>query len=133
MFFPLKRPRSIFNTAPLHQIINILKMIIKCHPANTAVCCQIVNRNFIKRLLKQQFFQRHFQSLLCHICHLLSPVSFFITFSVLFLLLFLSLFCLLKISARLQKCLRQIIFHPFFSCFLLLLNIFPRCYYIPAS
>ena len=48
---------AVFHTCPLHQIIDILEMIVKCHAADPAVLCQICDGNLIKRFLFQKLFQ----------------------------------------------------------------------------
>ncbi|MNN55097.1 hypothetical protein D3C81_1699570 [compost metagenome] len=42
---------------PAEQLINILKMIIKGVPGDTAICGKLLNSNFGERPRKHQFFQ----------------------------------------------------------------------------
>ena len=55
-FLPLQRLRRILQARPFDKIVDILKMIIKRHPADAAVCRQIVDRNFVQRLFQKQLF-----------------------------------------------------------------------------
>ena len=46
-FFALKGNSGIFQTAPLHKIIDIFEMIVKSHAADPAVRSQVVDGDLI--------------------------------------------------------------------------------------
>ena len=72
--FPvLHRLPGILHHDPVHQVIDILKMVVKRHPVDTAVLGDIVDRDFIERLLNQQLFERSFQRPFCRLCHKTHP------------------------------------------------------------
>ena len=47
---------SVLHTCPLHQIINILKVIIKRHTADATMFRQIIDRDPVNRFCPQEFF-----------------------------------------------------------------------------
>ena len=73
VFPALHRLPGILHHDPVHQIIDILKMVVKRHPVDTAVLGDIVDRDFIERLLNQQLFERSFQRPFCRLCHKTHP------------------------------------------------------------
>ena len=62
--FPLKRPGGVLHTGPLHQVVNILEMVVEGHPADAAVLRNVPNGNFVQRLLQQHPLQGRLQRLL---------------------------------------------------------------------
>ncbi len=60
--FILQRFPAVLDAAPLHQIIDVFKMIIECHAADSAVCRKIIDRYFIKWSAQEQFLKRCLQS-----------------------------------------------------------------------
>ena len=73
VFPALHRLLGILHHDPVHQIIDILKMVVKRHPVDTAVLGDIIDRDFIERLLNQQLFERSFQRPFCRLCHKTHP------------------------------------------------------------
>ena len=69
-WFCLKNSIGILNKRPLHQIINILEMVVKSHPTNPTLICQVLNCNLAQGLLKKQTLQRLLQSPFGYLCHL---------------------------------------------------------------
>ena len=67
--FSLQSPRSVLNTGPFYQVINVFKMIVKSHSADSAVCSQVADGDLVQRLLKEKFLQRLFQCIFCDIVH----------------------------------------------------------------
>ena len=54
--FPGKRAGGIFKAAPFHEIINVFKMIVKCHPADPAVIGQVSDGDFVNWFFQKKFF-----------------------------------------------------------------------------
>jgi len=59
--FPRQRPAGILLTAPLHQIVNILEVVVKGHAVDAAVLRNIIDGDLVQRLLQQQMLQRRLQ------------------------------------------------------------------------
>ena len=49
-----KRDARILLTRPLYQVVYICKMVVERHPADTAVLSNIVDGDFVQRLLQKQ-------------------------------------------------------------------------------
>ena len=57
----------IFHQDPVHQIVNILKVVVEGHAVHAAVLGDIVDRNFVQGLFQQQLLERCLQ---CPFCRL---------------------------------------------------------------
>ena len=51
----------IFRQDPVHQIVNILEVVVEGHAVHAAILGDIVDRDLIEGLFQQQLFQRCFQ------------------------------------------------------------------------
>ena len=60
---------GILHQDPVHQIVNILEMVVKGHAVHAAVLGNVVYRDLIQRLAEQQLFERCFQRAFCRLCH----------------------------------------------------------------
>lgn len=68
-----ERFTGVFYASPFHKVIDILEVIVKGHPVDPAVLCDVIDGDFIQRLLEQQVFQGLFQRSFCNLRHILSP------------------------------------------------------------
>ena len=60
---------GILHQDPVHQVVNILEMVVKGHAVHAAVLGNVVYRYLIQRLAEQQLFERCFQRAFCRLCH----------------------------------------------------------------
>ena len=66
---PGQGPGSVRQAGPLHQVVDILEMIIKCHAADAAVRCDVLDGDLIQGLFQHNFFQGGLQGFLGFIGH----------------------------------------------------------------
>ena len=76
-FLPLQRLPAVLDAAPLHQIVDILEMIVEGHPADTTVRRQILDRDLVQLFVLQQFLEGRFQCVLGTIRHDSIPINLF--------------------------------------------------------
>ena len=61
LFF-VQSPSGIFQTSPLHKVVDVLEMVVKGHAVDAAVLGNIADSDFCQRFFQQQIFQGLFQS-----------------------------------------------------------------------
>ena len=59
--FARQSAAGVLLTAPLHQIIDVLEVIVKRHAVDTAVIGDVADSDLVQGLFQQQLFQRRFQ------------------------------------------------------------------------
>jgi len=64
---------GIFDHDPIHEVVDVLEVVVEGHTVHAAVLGDIIDGDLIQRLLKQQLFQRCLQRPFCSLRHEIHP------------------------------------------------------------
>ena len=66
-------PWTRLDAGPLHQVVDVLEVVVEGHAADAAVLGDVPDGNLVQGLFQQHMLQGFLQSLLCGVWHITAP------------------------------------------------------------